>query len=87
MIDWFGQEYLILNRAFASPAPTLQTPPRSAAAGAQRASSGEAFGPPPAARRTFLGIRRSTDPVSTRMDPVAAKLCSSAFVPHGVFVF
>jgi SAM-dependent methyltransferase len=87
LIDWFGQDYLILDRAFVSLAPALPAPARNAAAGAQRASPGAASGPPPAARRIFWGVRRVAVPVSARMDPIAAKLCSSAFVTHGLFVF
>jgi SAM-dependent methyltransferase len=87
LIDWFGQEYLILDRAFVGLARALLALTRNADAGATPTIPGSAIGRPSLARHFFWGIRRITVPVSARVDPIAAKFCSSGFATHGVFVF
>jgi SAM-dependent methyltransferase len=87
LIDWFGQEYLILDRAFVSLARALPSPARNAFADARPTTPGSAFRRPSRARSVFWGIRRLTVPVSARMDPIAERFCSPTFATHGVFVF
>jgi SAM-dependent methyltransferase len=87
LIDWFGQEYLILDRTFVRLALALLGLTRGADAGAALTTPGSTVRSPSLARHIFWGIRRVTVPVSVRAEPIAAKFCSSGFATHGVFVF
>ncbi len=85
LIDWFGLEYLIPDRAFVTLARMLPGSTRNAGATPTiPGSTNEHLSP---TRRIFWGIRRVTVPVSAWVEPIAAKLCYSAFATHGVFVF
>lgn len=87
LIGWFGQEFLILDRAFVGVAQALLRFTKNAGAIAARPAKSSTLQTQSLARQMYWGIRRVTVPISTRMDPIAAKFCSSTFATHGVFVF
>jgi SAM-dependent methyltransferase len=87
LIDWFGQEYLILDRAFVSLARALLSPTRNAGENGTPAIPVSGSTLSTVARDIFWGVRRFTVPLSSRLDPITAKFCSSALATHGVFVF
>lgn len=87
LIDWFGQEYLIFDRAFVSFARLLRPHARNAGEVGMPAIPVSTSTAASVARHIFWGIRRVTVPLSSQMEPIAAKFCSSALATHGVFVF
>jgi hypothetical protein len=86
LVDWFGQEYLLLDRLFVHIAQGLaEKNGNSGGAGAilQRPSSQHST----MARRIYWGFRRITVPISAWADPVADWICPAQTATHGVFVF
>jgi SAM-dependent methyltransferase len=85
-IGWFGQEFMVIDRTFASavhnvagrnPGDASAAPPLSDAAQAKTSAS----------RRAYWGLRSVTAHVSAWIDPIAEKICPARLATHGVFVF
>lgn len=79
LIDWFGGEFFLLDRAFVRMAQSL---PRS-----RRGSSWEA-GPKSTSgtRRIYWSLRHITAQLSAWSDPVVEKVCPDNLATHGIFV-
>jgi SAM-dependent methyltransferase len=86
LIGWFGQEFLLLDRAFAHVAHMAKgwNGSRAASVALPRKSSS---GKTPNSLRVFWAIRRVTAPISAWADPISEKICPAKFATHGVFVF
>jgi SAM-dependent methyltransferase len=86
LVEWFGQEYLLIDRAFVRAAcvmiPNGQVP--NVAPGPDAASSSRR---PAAARRAYWVLRRVTAPLSAWLDPMVERIFPSELATHGVFVF
>jgi hypothetical protein len=85
-IEWFGQEYLLLDRFFARAARSLVRGNGSQAkvdSAPLQPTSKHSSG----ARRIFWAIRHVTAALSAFADPAAEKICPARFATHGVFVF
>jgi ubiquinone/menaquinone biosynthesis C-methylase UbiE len=85
-VAWFGQEFLLLDRAFTHVAQSI------AGRNGSRTRDGalpDASVPHPitAARGAYWALRRITAPLSAWTDPIAERICPAAFATHGVFVF
>ncbi len=83
LIDWFGQEYLLLDRAFASAVHAI---------GGRRNKLPSKEGDPeiPRAglsRRIFWNLRRSSLLLSTVTEPLAERIVPNRIATHAVFVF
>jgi SAM-dependent methyltransferase len=86
LIGWFGQEFLLLDRAFAHVAHLAKGRNGGRAASdalPRKSSSGKTSNP----LRVFWAIRRVTAPISAWADPISEKICPAKFATHGVFVF
>jgi SAM-dependent methyltransferase len=86
LIGWFGQEFLLLDRAFVRAAlfATGWNRIRSAGKTLPRES---ASGPVSTSRRLYWALRRVTAPFSAWADPFIEKICPAKLATHGVFVF
>ncbi|HXR09802.1 MAG TPA: class I SAM-dependent methyltransferase, partial [Candidatus Acidoferrales bacterium] len=85
-IEWFGQEYFLLDRFFVRVAQKL------AGSNAGHANADAQPLHPRSqhssyARRIFWAIRHVTAPLSAWTDPLAEKICPAHVATHGVFVF
>jgi SAM-dependent methyltransferase len=89
LVTWFGQEFLVFDRAFVRAARMLargassqfppQPPPRPAAhADVPR---------PSASRQIYWHLRHVTAPLSGWLDAAAQKLLPQSLATHGVFIF
>ena len=85
LIDWFGQEFFLMDRLFVGAAQSL--PGRRRSGVSSIALSSEA-GPRPmsAARRVYWALRRVTAQLSAWADPLTERICPARFATHGVFV-
>ncbi len=82
---WFGQEYLFLDRLFASVAQGVMNwrkPPADAGDSFETASP-----PPTMLRRVYWVLRRGIVPLSAWAEPAISRLCPGGLATHGVFVF
>jgi SAM-dependent methyltransferase len=86
LIAWFGQEFLLLDRAFARVAQMArgQNGRGSAADPLAQVSPSR---PISGSRRAYWVLRRVTAPLSAWTDPISEKICPASFATHGVFVF
>lgn len=85
LIDWFGQEFVLLDRLFVRMVQSL--PGRGMRGASSIAASSEA-GPRPmaGARRVYWELRHVTAQLSAWTDPLAEKICPARLATHGVFV-
>lgn len=86
LLGWFGQEFLIFDRALVS---AVQSTRRHLCGRPKRhklplESTMQGF---TAAQRVYWGVRHITVPVSASLDPVVEKLLPASLASHGVFVF
>lgn len=86
LIGWFGQEFLLLDRAFARVALMARGRNGSHAAGDVPAPESPSR-PISGSRRAYWALRRVTAPLSAWADPFSEKICPASFATHGVFVF
>jgi ubiquinone/menaquinone biosynthesis C-methylase UbiE len=85
-MEWFGQEYLLLDRLFVRMAQTF-----TGGASSQASADAEPLHPrshrSSSSRRIYWAIRHVTAPLSAWMDPVVETICPAGIATHGVFVF
>jgi SAM-dependent methyltransferase len=84
-IGWFGQEFLVLDRAFVKFAQAMK--PTSSNGIEQFVAVPTSQSQWGLARYAFWKIRRATVPLSAWLDAVVEKVCNPEFATHGVFVF
>ena len=85
-MDWFGQEFLLLDRMFTRAAQVaVQRNGRHALNDAFPGASESHHST--AARRAYWGVRRVTVSFSAWADPIVERICPRAFATHGVFIF
>ena len=86
LIGWFGQEFLLLDRAFvraARVAAKANGLPQDRAIPAPSTPRFDAS----TSRRIYWSLRHFTVPLSAWAEPVVEKLCPARLATHGVFVF
>lgn len=86
LIGWFGQEFLLLDRAFARVAQMARGR-NGSRAGVDAFPQESASRPSSASRRAYWALRNITAPLSAWADPFSAKICPASLATHGVFVF
>ena len=86
LTDWFGQEYLLLDRLFVRAALAFTRNNGKPMPGASTATASAARHSP-SARRLYWRIRHVTAPLSAWTDPLAEKLCCGEAATHAVFIF
>jgi SAM-dependent methyltransferase len=86
LIGWFGQEFLLLDRAFARVAQMARGRNGGRAATDSLAQVSSAR-PITGSRRAYWALRRVTAPLSAWTDPISEKICPASLATHGVFVF
>ena len=87
LIDWFGQEFLLVDRLYACLAQTLYGRKSNLVKRVQsvnRHSSSQDFS---AARRIYWQLRHITTNLSIWMEPVVERVCPPSLATHGIFVF
>jgi len=87
LVDWFGQEFLLVDRLYACLAQTLYGRKSNLVKRVQsvnRHSSSQDFS---AARRIYWQLRRITTNLSIWMEPVVERVCPPSLATHGIFVF
>jgi len=89
LVAWFGQEFLIFDRAFVRAARVLtrgaspQFPPQPRPLAAAHANAPR----PSASRQIYWHLRHVTAPLSAWLDPIVEKLLPPSLATHGVFIF
>jgi SAM-dependent methyltransferase len=84
-VDWFGQEYLFLDRLFVRVAQGVT---KRREPSADVGDSFETASPPlTMLRRVYWVLRHGIVPLSAWMEPGISMLCSGALATHGVFIF
>ncbi|MBZ5502111.1 MAG: class I SAM-dependent methyltransferase [Acidobacteriia bacterium] len=85
LIDWFGQEFVLLDRLFVR---MVQSLPGRGMRGASTIAASSEAGPRPmvGARRVYWELRHVTAQLSAWADPLAEKICPARLATHGVFV-
>jgi ubiquinone/menaquinone biosynthesis C-methylase UbiE len=87
LVDWFGHEFLLVDRLYARLAQTLYGRKNNLVKRVQsvnRHSSSQDFS---AARRIYWQLRRITTNLSIWMEPVVERVCPPSLATHGIFVF
>jgi ubiquinone/menaquinone biosynthesis C-methylase UbiE len=84
-IAWFGQEYLLLDRAFVRVTHKRRNTQLNHGVVTE-------YGAPLAAhsstaRRVYWGLRHITTPISVWVEPLVERIVPPEFATHGVFVF
>jgi SAM-dependent methyltransferase len=89
-VCWFGQEYVLLDRAFVSLVQRLRGTAARASESVLPGGEGEAPAgkrPHPFAQQLYWLARRVTFKLSEWTEPIARCLCPAEWATHGVFVF
>jgi ubiquinone/menaquinone biosynthesis C-methylase UbiE len=87
LVEWFGQEFLLVDRLYVRLAQTLYGRKNNLVKQVQsdyRDASSQDFS---AARRVYWQLRRMTSYLSVRTEPVVERICPASLATHGVFVF
>jgi SAM-dependent methyltransferase len=84
LISWFGQEFMIIDRAFCTTSRYLHT--RRTRTSKFPISTGGAASKSTAAR-LYWGVRRITVPISARMESITRAILPGAAATHAVFIF
>lgn len=82
LLEWFGVEFLILDRLLVRAAQAITPIP-----GVVRVGQDQVSGRSPVARRVYWTLRHFTASLSGWVDPAVAKVVPSGMATHGVFVF
>jgi SAM-dependent methyltransferase len=86
LTSWFGQEFLLLDRAFVGIAQATRGNGTGSAQSVALTDSPMAR-PSSTARRLYWQLRRITMAVSSWAEPLAGKICPPDLATHGVFIF
>jgi SAM-dependent methyltransferase len=86
LMGWFGQEFLLLDRAFARVA-LMATGWNGGRAAGDALPRESASRPISASRRAYWALRHVTTPLSAWTDPIFERIFPAKFATHGVFVF
>lgn len=84
LAGWFGQEFLLFDRAFVRLARAIARRPN---ASPQSNAPAAPIRPRSGAQSVYWGLRHATAPLSAWLDPVAQKILPNSLATHGVFVF
>jgi SAM-dependent methyltransferase len=87
LIDWFGQEFLLVDRLYVRLAQTLNGPKGNLVEQVQSTSYYSSSRKSSVARRVYWRLRRISFPFSVWSEPAVAKICPASLATHGVFVF
>ena len=87
LVEWFGQEFLLVDRLYVRLAQSLFGRKRNFVEQVQRGcrhSSSQDFS---VARRAYWQLRRITSYLSVWAEPAVETVCPNSLATHGIFVF
>ena len=87
LIDWFGQEFLLVDRLYVRLAQALYRPKGNFVDQVESASYHSSSRKSSVARRVYWQLRHVTAPVSVWSEPAVARICPASLASHGMFVF
>jgi ubiquinone/menaquinone biosynthesis C-methylase UbiE len=86
LLEWFGQEFMFLDRAFVKLARLVASDDRSETNDLQKHAHSQSC-PQPVARELFWRVRHITASLSAQIDPTASLVFPARLATHGVFIF
>jgi ubiquinone/menaquinone biosynthesis C-methylase UbiE len=87
LVDWFGQEFLLVDRLYACLAQTLYGRKSNLVKRVQSVYRHSSSRDSSAARRVYWQLRRITAFLSVWAEPVVERVCPASLATHGIFVF
>jgi SAM-dependent methyltransferase len=87
LIDWFGQEFLLVDRLWVNLARLLSGSKKNLVNQVQSNSYASSPRKPSFAHDVYWQLRHITAPLSAWSEPLAARICSPTLATHGMFVF
>jgi ubiquinone/menaquinone biosynthesis C-methylase UbiE len=87
LIEWFGQEFLLVDRLYVHLAQSLFGRKGNLVKQVQSSSHHSSSRESSVAHRVYWQLRGITAPFSARIEPVVERICPDSLATHGVFVF
>lgn len=87
LIEYFGQEFLLLDRLFVRMAQTISGRRGNHADAAKSLAHGPTSEGSSVAKNVYWKLRRISVPISAWAEPAVTRICPASMATHGIFVF
>ena len=87
LIEYFGQEFLLLDRLFVRMAQTISGRRGNHADAAKSLARGPTSEGSSVAKNVYWKLRRISVPISAWAEPAVTRICPASMATHGIFVF